>query len=153
MGLGQKHASRSTLNVQRVVQNPSDVMQQVINENQQHQMTIQNQQQQLLQQGEELKEIRNEMRELVKFRQILQNPIDKFTIEMYDDEILRKIRGHMITMFGKGGQMDSEGAWAQTIVNKRFQMVVRQLLFNGLQHWHRVKPQIEEIMRTEGLIS
>jgi hypothetical protein len=92
------------------------------------------------------------MRHLTPFRQVLQNPIEKIQVELYDDELLRKIRGHMIRMFGKGGEIDSEGKWAQTIVNTRLQLVCRQLMFMGMQRWPQVEAQLREIIEEQGLM-
>lgn len=152
MGLEREHASRTTMKVERVVQNPSEVMQQVLLENQTLKAANANLGNQLTEALQGIQDMRTEMKALAPFKQVLNNPVDKLTIELYDSEILRTVRGHMITMFGQGGQIDSEGKWVQTIVNQRLQIVLRQLLFNGLQRWHRVRPQIEEIIKVQGLM-
>jgi hypothetical protein len=127
-------------------------MTQVLNENQRLKVENQQLQGQMTQTLEAVTQLRNELKSMEQFKQILENPMDKFTVEMFDSELLRQIRGRMIETFGAGGQMDATGQWAQTIVNERLQIVLRQLLLQGMKHWHRVKPQVQEIIRTQGLM-
>ena len=149
--LSRDHGSHSTVNVQRVTE-PSQALEQLIHQNNQQKQMIAAYVEKDRQWAEEKEQMQNEVRDLAQFRQILTYPIEKITVEFTDGELLRQIRGFMIQMFGRGGQMDAEGKWAQTVVNTRLQLVIRQLVFNGLQHWPQVKAQLEEIIKLRGLM-
>jgi hypothetical protein len=152
MNFGQNHGSHTTMQVTRAAENPTDTLQRVLSENQQLQATNQTLQLQITEALQKIQEQKNELQQYTQFRQILNNPIDKFTIEIYDSELLRQIRGRMIELFQRGGHLDAEGHWVQGVVNERLQIVLRQLLIQGLKHWHRVKPQVQEIIQTQGLM-
>jgi len=150
-GLNQDFGSKTTVNVQRVVE-PVDAVQELVIQNQQLKEANASWETASREWEEEKAQMQNEMKNLAQFKQILKNPIEKIAIEFNDAELLRRIRGLMIQMFGRGGQMDAEGRWAQTVVNNRLQMVFRQLVFNGLQHWPQVKAQLEEMIKLDGLM-
>jgi len=153
MGLpGKNFGSHSSVNVQKVT-DPSDALKAVVNQNaqiksQNEQLSLKIQQLAVQNQG-----LREEMKHLGQFRQILQNPIEKLSVEFYDVELLRQIRAQMIKMFGQGGHMDAEGQWMQGVVNRRFQLLLHQLLRTGLQHWPQVKAQLDESIKQQGLMS
>jgi len=151
MGFQQNHAGHTTLQVNRVV-DPTDYMKQMLAENEQLKADNINLKSQITEAIQAIQNMQAEMKGYRQFKQILDNPIEKFSVELYDNELLRQIRGRMVEMFGRGGHMDAEGHWAETIVNQRFQIVLRQLLLQGMKHWHRVKPQIDEIIKTQGLM-
>jgi len=149
--LTRDHGSHSTVNVQRVTE-PSQALEQLLVQNNQLQIANAAYEEKSRQWAAEKEQMQNEVRDLAQFRQILTYPIEKITVEFTDGELLRQIRGFMVQMFGRGGQMDAEGKWAQTVVNTRLQLVIRQLVFNGLQHWPQVKAQLEEIIKLRGLM-
>lgn len=151
-GYGKDFGSHSTVEMHRVT-DPSDALDQVIQQN--HSLKEANDawEESSRKWAEEKEQMVNEMKQLAQFRQILKNPIEKLTVELYDDELLRQIRGLMIKMFGTGGHMDAEGRWAQGVVNHRFQLLLRQLLFNGMQRWPQVKAQLDEIIKQQGLMT
>lgn len=148
---GKDFGSKQTIYAPRTVADPSESLKRVIQENQDLKQVNQTVNIQLQQAIQQLQDMQNEMKELAKFRQILRNPIEKLTVELYDANLLRTIRGHMVQMWGVGGQLDAEGRWAQTVVNERLQLMARQLMFVGLQRWPQVKAQLEEIIKTQGL--
>jgi len=150
-GLNQDFGSKKTVNVQRVVE-PVDAVNELVLQNQRLKAANASWETEARKWEEEKAEMRNEMKNLAQFKQILKNPIEKIAIEFNDDELLRQIRGRMIQMFGRGGEMDAEGRWAQTVVNNRLKMFFRQLVFNGLQHWPQVKAQLDEIIKTQALM-
>lgn len=150
MGMGKDFGSHSSVEVHKVT-DPSDAIQQVVNQNAQVKADNERLQLQIQTLAGQNQALQEEMKHLGQFRQILQNPIEKLSIEFHDEELLRKIRGRMIKMFGRGGHMDADGKWAQTVVNKRFQLVVRQLMYNGLQRWPQVEAQLGEIIKQQGL--
>ena len=149
--LTRDHGSHSTVNVQRVTE-PSQALEQLLVQNNQLQIANAAYEEKSRQWAAEKEQMQNEVRDLAQFRQILTYPIEKITVEFTDGELLRQIRGFMVQMFGRGGQMDAEGKWAQTVVNTRLQLVIRQLVYNGLQRWPQVKAQLQEIIKLQGLM-
>ncbi len=152
MGLGanKDFGSRQTTQVNRVT-DPTDAVTQLLAQNEQLKQqngVLQGQNQQW---AEKDRKSQAEMKELAQFRQIINTPIEKFTLEIYDAELFRILRGRMIQMFGQGGQMDAEGRWAQGVVNDRLQLILRQLMYVGLQRWPQVKAQVDEIIKVQGL--
>lgn len=147
----QDHGSHTSLNVQKVVDNPTELLQQVLTENQNLQKMNAELHEQLAEAIKAIEEQQAELKSLARFRQIIENPIEKVSVELFDDTLLDNIRGKMIQMFGQGGKMDAKGHWASTVVNDRLQIVIWQLLREGLRHWHRVKPLIEQVIKTRGL--
>ena len=155
MSAGQKYGkqfgSNQTIIAPRTVADPTEALQRVVQENQQLKELNQTTGVQLQQAIQQIQDMQNEMKELVKFRQVLKNPIEKIHVELYDSELQRQIRAHMIQMFGAGGELDSEGKWAQSIVNNRLQLFLRQCIYVGLQRWPQVKAQLDEIIKVQGL--
>ncbi len=150
--MGRDFGSKTTIYGPRTVADPSDALQRVVNENQQLKVLSQNQAGQLQQRDQQIQQMRDEHKELLKFRQVVNNPVEKIHVELYDQELLRKIRGYMIQMFAAGGELDSEGRWAQSIVNNRLQLFLRQCIFVGLQRWPQVEAQVKEIIKLQGLM-
>jgi len=150
-GLNTDFGSHQSVNVERVTE-PSDALNQVLQQNNMLKQQVMDLRQKLQADAESHKELANEMRQLAQFRQVINNPIEHIAVEFHDGELLRTIRGHMIEMFGRGGQMDADGRWAQTVVNQRLQVVIRQLVFMGLQRWPQVKAQLNEIIAQQGLM-
>jgi len=149
-GLTREHGSHSTVDMHKVIE-PSDALDQVIQQNQHLKEVNASLQEQNRQIQEQVQTMQNEMKHLAQFRQILKNPIEKLQVELYDEPMLNTIRGHMILLFGKGGQLDAEGRWAQSVVNSRLQLVIRQLIFVGLTRWPQVQAQLDNIIKQQGL--
>ena len=149
-GLTREHGSHSTVDMRKVIE-PSDALDQVIQQNQHLKEVNASSQEALRMKDEQIQTLQNQMKHLSQFNQILKNPIEKLQVELYDEPMLNTIRGHMITMFGTGGHLDAEGRWAQSVVNNRLQLLIRQLIFVGLTRWPQVQAQLDNIIKVQGL--
>lgn len=141
-GVNLKHQQTQRNVVQHIVE-PSSALNQILRENEalkaqnsQYQTAIQQLQSALAMEQQSNKG-------LGPFKQIIEKPIPSLTVTLKDPYMIGQLRAMMIKIWGPGGELDMEGAWVQTAVNHKLQLLLTEIIRFASDHFYQLPGRLK----------
>ena len=79
---------------------------------------------------------------LEEFSQIIDKPIPELSLTLKDKFIIDILRGMMVKIWGPGGELDMQGGFAQTAVNRKLELLVTEIIRFAKEHFHQIPGRI-----------
>lgn len=132
-------------------QSPADVITEYLQENEALKQRVALQEETL---AKYAKALDNQNARLEKFKElglekIVDDPVEKLTVDLEDTYVIAQIRKTMVQIWGAGASLDGEGRWLQTALNRKFRILMNEIIKYGVMHRHRVIAIVKNLERID----
>ncbi len=148
MGLNLKHQQRDRTVIQHVV-DPSQALTSLLDENEQLKSQVTQMFQEQSRLGSQLEQELQSSANLKQFEQIVMNKIPALTVTLKDEYIIGQLRAMMVRIWGPGGELDADGKWTQTVVHRRLELLLTELIRYSRDHFHNI---VGRVKLAEGVV-
>ena len=143
--LGRDHRGGNAGPVFQQTVEPTEALTQILQQNEQLKIELAKRDERLEMADATIKQQATQLAKFDNFTQIVDDPIDRLDVPIADKLMIDNLRQYMIKLWGRAGNIDSEGKWVQTQAYTRFAVLVNELLREGLRRFVHVRPRSVDV--------
>lgn len=141
-GLGRDHRGQNAgLTIEHTVE-PSEALEQILSQNTKLKAHLADSREREERLMLELQQKETLLTKLRPFQGIAEDPMAKLDVPISEKVMVDQLRKCMIKLWGRAGDVDSDGKWVQTAAYSKLTLLVNELLREGLRRFVHVVPKI-----------
>ena len=145
-GLGRDHRGGNAGPVFQQTVEPTEALTQIIQQNEELKQELARKSERLEMADATIQQQASQLAKLAPFTGIVDDPIARLDVPIVDKLMIDNLRKRMIQLWGRAGDIDSEGKWVKTAAYTRFAVLVNELVREGLRRFVHVRPRITQIV-------